>query len=240
MPAIRDLEKLPVSGREGNYLGTVQSVLFDPSEPRAVALQVIPPNLAVVIERKPRFLPLRPGMLASAADEGVVAWDGKKLPTKAAVAKEIGASVDDTVIWRDMEVRLSTGERAGYVHDVGVSRKTGKVLRLVLSEGSVADFAVGKREVPGELVGGFDGTAVVVDASFRALAQSSGGLAAATGKGAAYARYGADKAADAALSAGVAGLGMLERSFRSGLGRKAVRGLRRAGKHVRKTIDGGT
>lgn len=223
---------------DGNELGVVQHVLFHPREPRAVALQVIPPNLAVVIERKPRFLPIRPGMMAQCGDVPVVGWDDKRLPTKAAVEKEIGAAIDETVIWRNMQVRLSSGPLAGYVDDVVYSRKTGRVLRLRLSEGSLADFAVGKREVPGEMIEGFDGEAVTIDEAYRKAAPSSGGLAGVSGKGAAYAKHGAEKAADAALAAGIVGLGMVEKSFRAGLGRKALQGLRKAGKRARKAIDG--
>lgn len=232
MPVITDVEGLPVGDPEGNELGVVSHVLFHPREPRAIALEVTPPKLAVVIERKPRFLPIRPDSFVTCGGSSFVEWDAKKLPSKGAVEKELGVSIDETVIWRNMQVRLAGGARAGYVADVLFSRKTGHVLKLLLSEGSVADFAVGRREVPGELVEGFDGEAVIIDKSFLVAAPSSGGLAAASGKSAAYAKQGAEKAADAVFAAGVVGLGMVEKSFRSGLGRKAMRSLRKARKAV--------
>jgi uncharacterized protein YrrD len=237
MPAISDVEGLAVVDPEGRELAVVEHVLFHPSEPRAVALQILQPALAVVVTRKPRYLALTPGLLEGWREAQHLKWTARKLPSQAAVEKEIGAVIDCTVIWRGMEVKLETGERVGEVSDAVFSRKTGAVLRMELSAGSLADFAVGRTVVPGELIEGFDGTAVIVSPGFRTL-PASGGVAAAAGMGAAYAKAGADKAADAVAAAGVAGLGMLERSFRSGLGRKAIRGLRRAGKRVRKTIDG--
>jgi uncharacterized protein YrrD len=238
MPAITDVEGLPVADPEGREIGAVLHVLFHPSEPRVVALEVVPRARRIVLDRRPRYLPMSPGLLAECGESSLVRWTDAKLPPRTRIEKQLGFSLDSTVIWHHMEVRLDNGVRVGFVADVVFSRKSGKVLRLLLSEGSVADFAVGRREVPGELVKGFDGTAVIVDESFRTAAESSGGLAAASGKSAAYAKHGADKAADAALAAGVAGLGIVEKSFRSGLGRKALRGIRKAGKRVRKTIDG--
>jgi uncharacterized protein YrrD len=238
LPALTDIEGLPVLDPEGRELGSVSHVLFHPEEPRAVALEIIPVNIAIVIARKPRYLALSAEILATCGESQAVHLPAKKLPSRSATEKLLGYSTDTTVIWRNMEVRLKDGTHVGYVADVGFSRKSGKVLRMLLSEGSLADFAVGKREVSGELVRGFDGTAVVVKKAFRDMAPRSGGLAGASGKGVAYAKIGADKAADAALAAGVAGLGMMERSFRSGWGSKAMRGLKRAGKRARKAIDG--
>lgn len=238
MPAITDVEGLAVANREGDVKALVRHVLFHPSEARVVALEVIPSGARIMLDRRPRYLPIVPGMFANCGDSGAVLWDDPKLPKRATVEKDLGFSMDTTVIWHNMEVRLEGGDRVGYVADVVFSRKSGTVLRLLLSEGSLADFAVGRSEVPGELVEGFDGTAVRIDPEFRRVAESSGGVAAVTGKGAAYAKHGAERAADAVAAAGVVGLGMVERSFRYGLGRKAMRGLKKAGDRARKAIDG--
>lgn len=240
MPAITDVEGLPIFGPQGKEIARVKHVLFHPSEPRVVALQIAPTAVAVVIERKPRYLPLRPGMLEGCKDSQAIEWPSKRLPSQRSVEKELGVSIDVTVIWHDMDVRLTSGERVGTVVDAVVSRKSGKVLRMLLSEGSLADVAVGRREIPGELVEGFDGGGVIVDESFRTVAPASGGLAAASGKGAAYARLGLEKAADTVLAAGVVGLGKVEKSFRSGLGRKVMRSLRKGSKKsTRRKASGG-
>jgi hypothetical protein len=64
----------------------------------------------------------------------------------------------------------------------------------------------------------------------------SGGLAAASGKGAAYAKRGAEAAADATLAAGIVGLAAVERSFRGGFGKKAMKALRKARRRVDRAI----
>lgn len=237
MPAITDVERLPVVDAEGETKAVVRHVLFHPSEPRMVALEVVPAGERVKLDRRPRYLPFHEGMFGTCGETPVVILDEPKLPKRSAVEKELGFSLDESVIWHNMEVRLEDGTRVGFVDDVIFSRKSGRVLRLLLSEGSMSDMAVGQRLVPGELVQCFDGTGVVIDSSFRELV-SSGGMAAASGKSAAYAKMGAERAADAVVAAGVVGLGALERSFRSGLGRKAIRGVKKAGKQVRKAIDG--
>lgn len=237
MPAITDVEGLPVVDGEGDVKAVVRHVLFHPNEPQMVALEVIPSGERVMLDRRPRYLPFTPGMFAACGEQKVVLWDEPKLPKRSGVEKELGFSLDTTVIWHNMEVRLEDGARVGFVADVVFSRKSGNVLRLLLSEGSLADMAVGRREVPGDLVEGFDGQAVILDAAFRAV-PASGGMAAASGKGAAYAKHGAERAADAVTAAGIVGLGAIERSFRSGLGRKAMRSIKKAGETARKAIDG--
>jgi uncharacterized protein YrrD len=237
MPAITAVQGLPVVDPSGKRLGAVDHVLFHPSEPRAVGLEVVPVPLLLIISRKPRYLPLSAEMLASCGELGPIPWPGKRLPLRASTEKTLGYSLDDTVMWRGMEVRLEDDRRVGFVSDAVFSRKSGRVLRMLLSEGSVSDFAVGRTEVPGDVIVGFDGTAIVVKEEFAEL-QSSGGLAAASGASVAHAKQGVEQAADAVLAAGVVGLGAVERSFRSGYGRSAMRAIRKAGKRVRRTIDG--
>lgn len=236
MPAITAVQGLAIVDPSGRRLGVVDHVLFHPEEPRAVGLEVVPMPILLFISRKPCYLPLTPEMLAACGELGRIVWPGKRLPTSAAADKLLGYPFDTTVIWRGMEVRLEDGRRAGYVTDAVFSRKSGRVLRLLLSEGSLADFAVGRTEVPGDLIVGFDGEAVVVRAEFVEL-ESSGGIAGASGKGVAYTRHGAERAADAVLAAGVVGLGAVARSVRSGYGRKAMRAIRKVGKRARRAID---
>lgn len=236
MPAITDIEGLMVVDEEGEQKAVVRHVLFHPEEPRVVALEVVPAGDRIKLDRRARYLPFSPALFAVAGDRDVILWDGK-LPRRSSVEKHLGFSLDTSVIWHNMEVRLETGGRVGFVADAVFSRKTGKVTRVVLSEGSLADIAVGHRDIPGELVLGFDGSGVIIDPSFRAIA-ASGGLAAASGRSAAYVKVGADRAADAVTNAGVAGLGALEKSFRSGLGREAIRNIKKAGRAARKAIEG--
>ncbi len=237
MPAITAVQGLPVVDPGGRRLGAVDHVLFHPREPRAVGLEVVPVPLLLIISRKARFLPLSPEMISACGELGPIPWPGRRLPLRSSAEKALGYSFDDTVIWRGMEVRLEDGQRVGLVSDAVFSRKSGRVLRMLLSEGSVADFAVGRTEVPGDVIIGFDGEAIVVKEEFAEL-QSTGGLAAASGASVTHAEHGVEQAADAVLAAGVVGLGAVERSFRSGRGRRAMRAIRMASKRVRRTIDG--
>jgi uncharacterized protein YrrD len=235
MPAISDVEGLKVTGASGKRLGVVRRVLFHPSEPVAVGLMVDRPAAVGMVDLKPRYIPISAEVLASIASEGHVVWSGEKLPGVAASEKEIGLSWDETVIWRNMPVRVRDGETLGVVGDVVISRKTARVLKVILSEGTIADVAVGRTTAPGELVVGFDGQAVVLDPAYLDI-PPSGGVAAVSGKGAAYAKIGAEKVADGILAAGVVGLEAVEESFRSGLGRKAMRAMRGARKRADEAI----
>jgi hypothetical protein len=107
---------------------------------------------------------------------------------------------------------------------------------VILSEGAVADTAVGKTTVPGEMIIGFDGQAVELKKEYLEL-PPSGGVAAVSGKGVAYAKVGAEKVADSILAAGVVGMDAVGKSFRSGWGRKAMKAVKDVRKRVDKTID---
>lgn len=227
MPAISDIEGLPVVGSGGKRLGVVERVLFHPDEPRVVGLMVAVPPLLFLFDRKSRLVALHPGMLKECGEGGTVVYDRPRLPKTNEPTRDLGFTWDKTVIWRNMEVAVPGKGQVGTVSDVRFSRKTLKVLRIHLSAGTLSDLAVGRTEVPGDLVEGFDGAHVIVDRSFVELAPS-GGLAAASGKGVAHAKIGAEKAADAAVAAGIAGLEVVERSFKSGWGSKAMKAARKA------------
>jgi sporulation protein YlmC with PRC-barrel domain len=157
MPAISDVEGLKVTGASGKRLGVVRRVLFHPSEPVtfspstsliAGGLMVDRPAAVGMVDLKPRYIPISAEVLASIASEGHVVWSGEKLPGVAASEKEIGLSWDETVIWRNMPVRVRDGETLGVVGDVVISRKTARVLKVILSEGTIADVAVGRTTAP--------------------------------------------------------------------------------------------
>jgi uncharacterized protein YrrD len=238
MPAISEVEGLKVESASGKRLGVVRRVLFHPSEPVAVGLMVARPAAAGLVDLKPRYIPISPELIASIESEGRVVWPSEKLPNVAASESEAGCAWDETVIWRNMPVRVKDDATLGVVEDVVFSRKTARVLKVVLSEGTVADMAVGRTTVPGELVVGFDGEAVVLETAYLDI-PPSGGVAAVSGKGAAYAKIGAEKVADGIVTVGVLGLGAVEKSFRKGMGRKAMKAMRDARRRVDKALDAG-
>ncbi|TLM65775.1 MAG: hypothetical protein FDZ70_10840, partial [Actinobacteria bacterium] len=152
MPLISAIRGLPVAGRTGRLLGTVSEVLFHPSEPRVIGLQVAPPAFLYVLSRAPRFLPLTRVAVWGAEAIGA----SSRLPSKRAGEREIGAAWDDTVIWRGMPVLSQGGTAAGRVADAGFTKVSGRVTRVLLTGGVVNDVAFGAREVAGELVIGFE------------------------------------------------------------------------------------
>jgi len=209
---------LPVFDSKNRYRGAVSAVLFHPSEPRVVGIEVERQMLGDLITLRPRYVPL--GRLSLMKDRGILV-NGEHLPEQREAEKELGFSWDETVIWRGMPVRSRSGESVGSVKDVLYSTSTGAVLKLTVSTGVLGDVAVGRLEVDADVVGGFDGEAVVLLPGYTEVEKSGGAAkAAATGYTAVMNRTG--QVADGLGQIGTAVVGAVGRSFRSGIGRKTV------------------
>lgn len=222
MPFISDLIDTPVLGTGGRRLGRVADVLFAPREPRAVGYAVRPTPLLLVFERKTRYLPWA---ALSFGEEGAVLAE-KRLPSLKAGERALGRSWDETVQWRGMPVRAQDGSAIGAVADARVGMRSGAVRELRVSTGVVGDIAVGRLEVDGRFVEGFDGAAVRVLPGYDEL-ESTGGLAAASGKGVAAVKVHGGRAAAKAYDAGVSAAIVVGRSFKHGKGRKMVDKLKK-------------
>jgi hypothetical protein len=98
------------------------------------------------------------------------------------------------VIWRGMPVKSVSGKELGYVRDAVFDEADGRLLGLELTDGAAADVAVGTVELPGSLVRGWDGSAIVVEEEAAGV-DPDGGAAAIAGRTAAVAQDGAAKAA---------------------------------------------
>lgn len=237
MPLISDIRGMPVAGPKGRFLGTVTEVLFHPSEPRAVGLQVRPRALLGVLPRSLRYLPL--GRVAAWGNEAVASVG--TLPSAREGEREIGAAWDRTVIWRRMPALTRSGAAAGRVADAGFTMRSGTVTRVLLSEGAVSDAALGLREVPGDLVAGFDpdapgGGAVRIDDA-ALTAPASGGSARAAGEAAGAATQAAAGAVrEVGIKAAAAGMAAAKMVSVSKAGRATGRAARRAWKSVRATL----
>jgi hypothetical protein len=203
-------------------LGRVTGVLFHPSEPRVVGLEVTPPRYFGVVRRRVRYVPFS----SVAVREGALAIEDRSLPSNAAGQRVLGYSWDETVRWRGMPVRDSDGAAAGAVADATFDGQ-GVLDVLRISTGIAGDVAVGKLTVPAGDVEGFDGVAVVITARSRDL-PSDGGAAKAVAKAAAVAKERGGVAARAASDATVRAAGAVGRSLHSGKARRVLDGLRRA------------
>jgi len=223
VPGIRSLQGRTVFGVAGRHLGAVEAVLFHPRDPIAIGLVVRPRPLLYVIPRRERLVSF--AALDRLVDDGVV-LSSKRLPGETGAERALGFRWDDTVVWCGMPVRSEAGEAVGALHDARFSLPSGAIERIRLSTGIIGDAAIGKLEVPAELIVGFDDEHVVVRAGYNRLA-ATGGAA----KGAAVA-VSAVREQGKALSRAVGDVGRtagvaVRRSMREGLGRKTVDSLRR-------------
>ena len=157
----------------------------------------------------------------SVEGKDVVRISMEKLPKDSAGERVLGYSWHDTVIWRNMPVRSEEGEPVGIVHDVTFDAESGAVHQMTISTGALGDVALGRLEVRGELVRGFDGEFVTVLPGYNEI-RAEGGAAKAAAAGAAVIKSRASQVGDGALQVGVAAAGALGRSLRKGAGRKAL------------------
>ncbi|MDO8847018.1 MAG: PRC-barrel domain-containing protein [Coriobacteriia bacterium] len=208
-----------VLGSDGRALGRVNAVLFHASEPRVVGVQIDPGVLLGVIDRKPSFALLTE--LALSEDRMSFQLSDTRLPKDGAGERALGFSWDDSVIWLRMPVRSEDGGEVGTVHDVTFDAETGVVTLLRISGGAVGDVAVGRLEVPGELVRGFDGEAVVVLPGYADIT-AEGGAAKVVASGVAVVKSRGGQVAEGALEVGVAASRALGRSIKGGAIRKAI------------------
>lgn len=198
MLSIRELDRTKVFGEPNRKtgvrrkVGTVRYALFHPSELRVVGFAVERSDLALMIERKDRYVALDRVALVDHElhTHGKGVWD-------AAAAKRLGIEWDATVAWVGMPVRTESGAALGTVRDAVFAKSTGELNALGLSEGSTRDTAVGVRDLPARMVRGFDGEAVVVTDEAAGV-EVDGGAAAAAGRAAAVAKVKVDSVADTA------------------------------------------
>ena len=187
-----ELEGAELYGSEGIQLGVVERVLFHPSEPRAIGLMIRPIPWLYFITRRPAFVAWE----AFGIQKGHLRFGQRKLPSRRKASQAMGHDVDRTIIWRGMTVRTETGQESGSVADVEMD-STGAVRGIVVSPGGVAGITRGSIDVPGSMVNGFDGRAVVVTTAALAL-EASGGLADKASDGVAKVKQTASAAAGAA------------------------------------------
>lgn len=219
MPRMSALEGVIIAGSRGKPLGRVVDVLFHPSEPRAIGIVVDRPRTAGVVARPPVYVPL--GMLERAEEGFVLAQGATALPSAKAGERALGYTWDETVHWAGMPVRSAEGDLVGAVDDVTFAYGDGRVSLLRVSTGILGDIAVGRLEVPGDLVEGFDGETVVVSAGYSEL-EASGGAAKAAAKGATVAKETGARVAKQAYDAGMSAAIAVGKSFKSGTGRRML------------------
>ncbi len=217
MPRMTVLDGAEVRSASGAHLGTVSGVLFHPVEPRVVGLAVLRPRLMVVVARPPVYIALS----SVTFEERSVVLGAKKLPSSAEGAKTIGASWDDTVLWEKMPVLSTGGTAVGAVGDATFDAATGALRTLNVSTGIMGDLAVGRLDIPGELVERFDGNAVLVRPDYADL-HPTGGAAKAAAKTTSAAKEAGARVAKQAYDTGMSAAIAVGKSFKSGTGRRML------------------
>lgn len=191
--SMRDLYRTPVLSHRGRRVGRAIDVLVHPKENRVIGYVVERPRLLFLLDRKDRYLAAdrsRATLDAIEATDDPAAWDAK-------ASARTGVAWDDTVIWSGMPVRTVGRLRLGAVRDVTFVPESGEIVSIQLSGGAAADVALGLRSVEaGKIVGYRDGAVVVSDVV--AQTETSGGVAAAAGRGAVVARKQVTEAGSAA------------------------------------------
>lgn len=197
----------------------MSAVLFHAADPCVVGVQIDPGAVLGVIDRRPAF-----ALLAelNISDDGMAfTLADLRLPKDSAGERVLGFRWDDSVIWHRMPVCAEDGVEVGSVRDVEFDPATGVVTLLHITNGAVGDAAAGRLSIPGELVRGFDGEAVVLLPGYAEI-PTTGGAAKAMAAGVTVVKQRGGAVAEGALEVGVAASRALGRSIRGGMVRKAI------------------
>jgi len=197
--SLLEVSRQDVYSAKGKRLGRVADVLIAPGSCTVAGLVVSRPRLLFLIDRDDRYLALD---RVRFVDEGVV-LDEPKGAWDAAAAKRLGYSWDDTVIWMGMPVVSESGEKLGAVRDGLFDEKSGAISAIGLTGGLTADAALGVRDLPASAV----------------AVETSGGAAAAAGRGTAVATK---AAVEAAAKAAVYGKAAAKAAGQSEMGKRAA------------------
>lgn len=221
---INDLYRTAVVSARGKQIGHVTDVLFHAEKPRVVGYVVERPRLLYLFDRRDRFLAAD---RTDASRAQVVVREPSGAFDKDA-ARRLGIDWEQTVIWSGMPVRTRSGDEIGSVKDA-IFDEDGELEEITLSLGVAADIAVGTRSVTADSVDGYSSGAIVVSDEV-ASGDTSGGVAAAAGRGAAVAqeqvRQSAQAAGKAIKTAAVYGKAAAKVAADSDTGKKTMKWLR--------------
>lgn len=144
------------------------------------------PDIAWMFHRRDLFVAL--DGLEFLDNNAIVINDDKLASGKAAelaLANEM-PSLDDCILWIGMPVVNLEGTALGNAESVLFDQRTGDVETLVLSAGATANTILGHREIPADLIKGYNDGAILV-ASEAAEIEPSGGIAERAGAASAVA-----------------------------------------------------
>jgi uncharacterized protein YrrD len=199
--SLREVYACELVSRKGKGLGSVDDVLFHPTELRALGLLVKrAPGLISVPGRPRKPLCVELGALRINED-GAFVLDTAVAKQGKAAERAMGLTWDETVIFYGMPLYTEAGQRLGKVSDARFGLRDGRLAGLEVTAGAASDLALGKRVIPADLLLCFHvGTAeneqhALIVRNEAAELVHPGGLAAAAGT----------TVAKAAVAAGIVG-----------------------------------
>ena len=242
--SLRQIYRCQVLNQKQELMGTVDDVLFHPTQPKAVGFSVKPYRLGGIVALPTKYLLFEnarfnsEGQLSVVLD-GAVPSDEKaqrkaKMVWDARAEKQLGFSWDESVIYYGQLVYTENGHALGKISDARFDLATGELMVLQVTAGTTSDAMLGKRTIPGTLVRGFDSEVFgVVCANAAEDIELDGGMAEQAGKAAAevagVASVAGKKMGDAAIKgaahAAVYGERALKRAAQSQTGKKTKKWL---------------
>ena len=177
-------------------IGRVHNLVFSADSRAVVGVMLKRPDIAGMVKRDDRFIPLD---ALRFVDAGVICR-GEKDDFDKDACKRLSLDLDHCIIWGGADVYCESGKFLGYVMDARVDVETGEVDCFCVQEGSAASSLVGTFDIPAAWVVRYDrGRMIVKDQA--AKIELSGGLAGKAGEGYAAAKEGAKQAASKAGAA---------------------------------------
>ncbi len=172
---MRGTRVLRAKGRR--KIGKIIRTVFHPTQPRVVGFIVKRPDVLWMFKRKDRFLAfdryaMEDGRVRPSIEKGT--WDE-------AACKRLDIDYDLCILWEGMPIRTNEGRELGSVGSVTYDGVTGKVSKVVCSDGGLAKTLLGTYEFPVDLVHGYQRGFIVLDAQ-AALVEPTGGAAAKAGE----------------------------------------------------------
>lgn len=173
--------------------GKIRSVVFHPSELRAVGVIVKRPDLALMVKRKDRFVAFDRMEIRA---EGPLIIDQEDTWDKAA-CRRLGIDYEKCVLWDFMPVTTLSGSELGKISTVFFDEGTFEIDHIDISTSATNRKILGATNIErGRIIGYRDG-AIVVDGSASTVTEA-GGMAAAAGEAWANAKNKGSRAAQQA------------------------------------------
>lgn len=162
---------------EPKRFGKVHSMVFHPTQLRAIGYQVKRPDALLMVKRKDRFVAID---RLEAIDGGICvvdapdSWDDK-------ACKRLGVDFDECVIWEYMPVRTESGRELGIIKSVFIDEDDYSIQSIDVSTSAASRVLLGDSLVQASQIIGYEDGAIVIK-DFEGDIEENGGVAARAGE----------------------------------------------------------